>query len=76
MKRIHGRIDEPSEFVEYRPDTGKRRISIVIQKAGASWNIYKVWPGTKGKVQTLHRDILTLDIAETLGRAEAILLFD
>lgn len=47
-----GRIGEPTEYAEYdRNDTS--RIKYVAQKSGDCWNVFKVWPGKKGRVVTL-----------------------
>lgn len=74
MKRIHGRKGEAAEFVEFQSD--KHRISIVIQRSGDRWNIYKVWPGTVGRVITLHAGLRHLATAEVIGQAAAVSLFE
>ena len=49
MKRIEGRIGEPSEFVEF--DLGKK--SVIAQKSGETWCVYLSYHGKKAPVRTL-----------------------
>jgi hypothetical protein len=78
MKRIHGRKNQPLEYVEFRNDhknASKNHPAIVAQRAGDIWNVFKVWPGKKGRIQTLHYGCQSLIEAEALAKKEAGALY-
>lgn len=63
----NGRINEPLEYIEFnanRPDG----VLYVVQKSGNYWNVFKIWPGDKGKVLTIFTNA-DVDLAVFYGLA-------
>lgn len=68
--KIFGRFGKHNEYAEFRLE--HRRISFVAQKTGDSgWYVYKVWPGKKGKIETLYHG-LTREKAMWLAKGECL----
>ncbi len=52
IKMLHGRIDEPLEYVEFDGNMASR-VKFFTQRSGDWWIVYRIYPGKKGKVTTL-----------------------
>lgn len=70
MKRIHGRQNEPLEYVEFRAtNKAGERVTFAAQRAGEYWHTYKV---TRGGGICIHKpNLRTLKQAEAVARKAA-----
>ena len=71
MKRIHGRKNQPLEFVEFQCERKGRKASFIAQRSGDLWHTYYNEPEKKAPCRIIKLNFKTLSEAEAFAKQQA-----